>query len=93
MDVRIRAITSSAFRHGISSERIHEAIKSCREELGVPKHGGGDIDLVLYLGRDQNGVPLEVVAREHDDGSITVFHAMRMRPAYRKLLASMSGLS
>jgi hypothetical protein len=41
---------------------------------------------VLYLGPDQHGVPLEVVAVEDEGDGLTVFHAMRMRPSYLKAL-------
>jgi len=37
---------------------------------------------LLFLGPDQNGVPLEVAGVEGDDGVVTVFHAMRMRRGY-----------
>lgn len=91
MDVAIRAITPSARRHGISQDRIHAAIKSCPQALSIV----GDpeaLDLILFLGHDRHGILLEIVAREHDDGAVTVFHAMRMRPAYRSLLPRMGGL-
>jgi hypothetical protein len=42
----------------------------------------GQDDLVLFLGQDQHGVPLEVMGREWGDGQVTLFHAMRMRPRY-----------
>ena len=92
VDVAIRAIKPSARRHGVSEDRIREAIAACPQVLLVLGHPGGAVDLVLFLGRDRHGVLLEVVGREHEDGTVTVFHAMRMRPAYRVLHAHMSGL-
>jgi hypothetical protein len=38
--------------------------------------------LVLVLGPDDRGVPLEVVAVELRDGDLLVIHAMRMRAKY-----------
>jgi hypothetical protein len=42
-------------------------------------------DLLLFLGPDANGVPLEVVAVEQADGNLIVIHAMRLR---RSLVAA-----
>ncbi len=40
---------------------------------------------LVFLGDDQNGVPLEVVAIETDDG-VLVIHAMKIRAKYRPYL-------
>jgi hypothetical protein len=37
---------------------------------------------VIFLGPDQNGVPLEVVAFEDDGGVLAIIRAMRFRPSY-----------
>lgn len=42
-----------------------------------------DDDLVLFLGLDPDGVALEVMAIELDDG-LLVIHAMKLRPKYRE---------
>lgn len=39
--------------------------------------------LVIYLGPDQRGAPLEVAGFQDDTGYVTVIHAMRLRPSYR----------
>jgi hypothetical protein len=39
---------------------------------------------LVYLGPDQQGVPLEVCGFEDDAGELTIFHAMRLRPGYRE---------
>lgn len=39
---------------------------------------------LIFLGPDSNGVPLEVVAFEDDDGNLDVIHAMRLQPSYRE---------
>jgi hypothetical protein len=72
----------SSRRHGISEDRIRQAILSCRSPLYPPAEADEERDLVLFLGSDSNGVPLEVVAIEVDDGSLLVIHAMRMRSKY-----------
>ncbi len=41
------------------------------------------VDLIVFLGPDANGVPLEVIGVELDDGDLLVIHAMRLRGAYR----------
>lgn len=43
----------------------------------------GDEDLVIFLGPDLNGVPLEVMGVELADGNLVVVHAMKLRPKYR----------
>jgi hypothetical protein len=39
---------------------------------------------LLFLGDDQDGVPLEVLAVELLDDSLYVIHAMELRPRYNK---------
>jgi hypothetical protein len=91
MDVDIRAITPSAGRHGISAERIRAAVRACPRALYIDNPNTGEDDLVLYLGPDGHANPLEVVGREHDDGSVTIFHAMTLRPAYRRVYEEVNG--
>ena len=71
----------SAGRHGISQDRIRHVISHCRSPLYPPDDDQGDKDLVMFLGPDATGVPLEVVAIENEDG-LYVIHAMRLRPRY-----------
>ena len=40
-------------------------------------------DLIVFLGPDSNGVPLEVIGVELAEGDLLVIHAMRLRRAYR----------
>jgi hypothetical protein len=47
----------------------------------------GPSELVLFLGPDANGVPLEVLAIELPAGELLVIHAMRMRRLYRQAYA------
>lgn len=41
-------------------------------------------DRLLYLGDDQDGVALEVIAVELDNGALYVIHAMPLREKYRR---------
>lgn len=55
--------------------------------IAIPLHDDGgeqDPDLLLFVGDDPNGVPLEVVVRLSGD-TVRVIHVMRMRPKYRPL--------
>ncbi len=76
------AILPSARKHGISDQRMLHVVRSCPLPLEHPGRAGQ----VLFLGPDQHGVPLEVAAIEDESGRLTIFHAMRMRPSYRKIL-------
>jgi hypothetical protein len=41
-------------------------------------------EAVLFVGDDEDGIALEVVGVELDDGKLRVIHAMPMRPTYRQ---------
>ncbi len=71
----------SATRHRISRERIAHVIRNCPMPLWPPEDGS-DPDLVLFLGPDANGVPLEIVAIELANDDLYVIHAMRLRARY-----------
>ncbi len=73
---RIR-FARSASRHRIARERSTYVIAHC----GLPQEDEG---VILYLGDDWNGVPLEVAAVERG-GDLVVVHAMRLRPKFRDL--------
>lgn len=45
-----------------------------------------DDPFVLYLGPDPTGALLEVLTALDDQGGEVAFHAMPMRPKYRRLL-------
>jgi hypothetical protein len=76
----------SATRHRISHERSRYVIEHCGLvfEHEPPAGGPASADVrLVYLGDDADGVPLEVMAVELDDGSLLVIHAMRLRERYR----------
>jgi hypothetical protein len=56
----------SAFRHGISRDRMLHVITHCR----LPHDDPDRVDVVLYLGDDWNGVELEVGAVECENGDL-----------------------
>ena len=66
---------AAADRHGISRTRSAYVIRHC----GLPFEGVRDDNVILYLGDDWNGVPLEVGAVERA-GELVVIHAMALRP-------------
>jgi hypothetical protein len=76
MEIIFRA---SASKHGITHERSRHVVEHCARPL-YPSSAGDD--LVLFLGPDPKGVPLEVVAVERAGGGYVVIHAMRLRPRY-----------
>lgn len=67
----------SVARHGISRERVRQVVETCRS----PLYSDDDdrAGLVLYLGLDGLGVPLEIVGVEMADGDLLIIHAMRLR--------------
>jgi hypothetical protein len=74
----------SAARHRISRDRVRYAIGHCQNPLYAPDEDRDDADLVLFLGPDPKGVPLEIVAIEAEDSRLVVIHAMRLRRRYRE---------
>ncbi|HUG48150.1 MAG TPA: toxin [Candidatus Limnocylindria bacterium] len=80
----------SAFRHRISQARARYVIEHCPMPLYEPPVSER-ADLVLFLGLDPNGVPLEVVAVELTDRGLLAIHAMKMRTRYREALEMVMG--
>jgi hypothetical protein len=81
MDVVIEC-NRSAFKHGIREEDIRHALKTkiyaaLIEEL-PDKYG--------VIGFDRAGNPLEIVYNPIDDTHINIFHAMRLRDSFIKML-------
>jgi hypothetical protein len=72
--------TRSALRHGISQERSRYVIEHCASPIYSPDDEVTGV--ILFLGLDDRGVPLEVVGVEVSGGDLLVFHAMRMRNRY-----------
>jgi len=81
MDVIVE-FNESAFRHGISKEDILCAYKNRIFDASVnelPEKYG-------VIGFDRAGVPLEIMYNPIDDNTISIFHAMRVRKSFIKML-------
>jgi len=58
-------------------------IEHCGLVFAVPPPGSQQDERLLFLGGDDDGAPLEVMAIELDSGDIYVIHAMPLRKKYR----------
>lgn len=80
----------SAFKHGISEARIRHVVDHCGRifEADAPADSPFPGSRLLFLGDDQRGVALEVVAVEVEVGGnredLLVIHAMPLRARYRE---------
>ena len=71
----------SARRHGIADSEARYVVEHCVCPLYPP--ADDDRDLVLFLGPNSHGIPLEVAGIELADGDLLIIHAMKMRKAYQ----------
>ncbi len=79
--------TRSATRHRIARHRSRHVIEHAglRFEQPPPAEApAGAEPRLVYLGDDEGGVPLEVMAVELEEGSLLVIHAMPLRDRYRE---------
>lgn len=78
----------SATRHRITKDRIRHVIANYRvrfEELPPATESAKPRSTrIVYLGDDDNGRALEVMAVEGKHGELLVIHAMELRDKYRK---------
>jgi hypothetical protein len=76
---------TSATKHGISRPRIRYTIEHCGLPFMIPAEPPDrPFERLLFLGDDQDGTALEVMAVELLDGTLYVIHAMELRPRYNK---------
>jgi hypothetical protein len=77
----------SAAKHRISRERGGHVVQTTETIIREPAPEDSPLedDRIVFLGPDQNGVMLEVMAIETDQG-LLIIHAMKMRPKYRPSL-------
>lgn len=75
----------SATRHRIPKDATRHAIANYRLRFEEPPLQGAlsRAKRIVYLGDDQHGRPLEVMAVEGEHGELLVIHAMEMRTKYR----------
>jgi len=78
-------IAEAARRHGVSEDRIRYVVDHCGLvfDQPAPDAAPGESRLI-YLGDDEHGVPLEIVAVESESGGVRVIHAMKLRSRYQK---------
>lgn len=88
MGVRFHA---SAFRHRVSRDLMLDVIATATPVYNSAPEDPDEEDLALSLGLDRNGIPLEVVAIELDDGGLVVIQAMPMRRKYEDLYRELHG--
>ena len=72
----------SAFRHNISREDILHAVKNRAYAAAVEELS----EKYAAIGFDRAGNPLEIMYHVIDDDTINVFHAMRLRDSFIKML-------
>lgn len=72
----------SAWRHGIVVERALHVIENCPDPIYPGASTKDGPDRVLFLGPDQHGVPLEILAVEVHRGELLVIHVMKLRRKY-----------
>jgi hypothetical protein len=76
----------SASRHRIPRRRIRYVISHCRLRFTEPppeKAPAGASDRLVFVGDDERGRAIEVLAVEPDNETLTVIHAMELRDRYR----------
>ena len=79
------AFAQSARRHKIGQARVRHVVKHPFFTDRVPAPPGSLLpdDRLVFLGDDQTGRPLEVMAVELDDGGLLGIHAMDLRAKYQ----------
>lgn len=76
---------ASATKHGISKPRIRYVVEHCGSPFVMPpEQPDRPYERLLFLGDDQDGTALEVMAVELLDNSLYVIHAMELRPRFNK---------
>ena len=81
MDVIIE-FNEAAFRHGIKKEDILNALKTKIYAVAIEEFP----EKYLVVGFDRSGNPLELMYNPVDDDIIYVFHAMKLRNSFIKML-------
>jgi hypothetical protein len=75
----------SATKHGITEEDIGYVIRRCGLYFYVPPPKGSPYrsERLLFLGDNQRGVAIEVLATRTEHGDLFVFHAKKLSKQYR----------
>ena len=72
----------SASRHRLSRSRIIYEIEHSGRYLRVPPGEGRQGERLVYLGHDEDGIALEVIAVQADQDTLYVIHATPLRRRY-----------
>lgn len=78
--------TRSASKHRVSRARALHVLETA--PIAFPlldREGEPDPRMLLFVGDDPHGVPLEIVVRLPGEDVVRVIHVMPMRPKYRPL--------
>ncbi len=81
MDIVVE-FNEAAFRHGISKEDILFAYENRIFDAAVE----GLPEKYAIIGFDHAGNPLEIMYNPVDDNTINIFHAMKARKSFIKML-------
>ena len=81
MDIIVE-FNKTAFRHNIGREDILHALKAKIYAAAVE----GLSEKYAVIGLDRAGNPLELMYNLIDDNTISVFHAMKLRKSFVKML-------
>ena len=73
----------SATKHRVARAGSAFVIEHCGLVFRMPPPAGQLDERLLFLGDDEEGMPLEVMAVELEAGKLYVIHAMNLRERYR----------
>ena len=76
---------NSAFKHGITEQDIHSALTTYLVDVAIDDNND-EYEKFLVIGFDTKGNLLEVMYNIMDEQNINIFHAMKCRKEYIKLL-------
>lgn len=78
--------TAGSRRHRVSRARVQYVVAQAGLYfVRAPTPPERPDEALLFLGDDEDGMPIEVVGVEFADGRLRVIHAMRMRTSYGDL--------
>jgi hypothetical protein len=85
LDPRVQ-FARSATRHRITKNSIQHVIANYHLRFEEPPPDGARArsPRTVYLGDDQDGQALEIMAVQGNQGELLVIHAMKMREKYRR---------
>ena len=76
---------NSAYKHGVTEQDMRSAITTFLLDVAI-NDSDNDYEKFLIIGFDTKGNLIEVMYNIMDEHNINVFHAMKCRKEYLKLL-------